>query len=36
MLNILTRRAPWVRVLVFPVRVQGNGAEEKSPVPSTR
>jgi exodeoxyribonuclease VII large subunit len=27
MLNILTRRAPWVRVLVFPVRVQGNGAE---------
>lgn len=27
MLNILTRRAPWVRVLVFPVRVQGTGAE---------
>jgi exodeoxyribonuclease VII large subunit len=27
MLNILTRRAPWVRVLVFPVRVQGHGAE---------
>ncbi|MBE7497549.1 MAG: exodeoxyribonuclease VII large subunit [Verrucomicrobiaceae bacterium] len=27
MLNILTRRAPWVRVLVYPVRVQGNGAE---------
>lgn len=27
MLNILTRRAPWVRVLVFPVRVQGQGAE---------
>lgn len=27
MLNILTRRAPWLRVLVFPVRVQGQGAE---------
>ncbi len=27
MLNILSRRAPWVRVLVFPVRVQGQGAE---------
>ena len=27
MLNILTRRAPWVRLLVFPVRVQGQGAE---------
>ncbi len=27
MLNILTRRAPWLRVLVYPVRVQGNGAE---------
>lgn len=27
MLNILTRRAPWIRVLVFPVRVQGQGAE---------
>jgi len=27
MLNILARRAPWVRVLVFPVRVQGQGAE---------
>ena len=26
MLNILTRRAPWVRVLVNPVRVQGSGA----------
>ena len=24
MLNILARRAPWVRVLVFPVRVQGD------------
>lgn len=29
MLNILTRRAPWVRVMVFPVRVQGQGAEEE-------
>lgn len=27
MLNILARRAPWLRVLVFPVRVQGQGAE---------
>lgn len=27
MLNILTRRAPWLRVLVYPVRVQGQGAE---------
>lgn len=27
MLNILTRRAPWVRIMVFPVRVQGQGAE---------
>ncbi len=26
MLNILGRRSPWVRVLVFPVRVQGEGA----------
>ncbi len=26
MLNILKRRAPWVRVVVHPVRVQGNGA----------
>lgn len=26
MLNILGRRAPWVRVLVHPVRVQGRGA----------
>jgi exodeoxyribonuclease VII large subunit len=34
MLNILTRRAPWVRVLVFPVRVQGQGAELRSFVPS--
>lgn len=29
MLNILTRRAPWIRVLVFPVRVQGQGAEKE-------
>jgi exodeoxyribonuclease VII large subunit len=29
MLNILGRRAPWVRVLVFPVRVQGQGAERE-------
>lgn len=27
MLNILQRRAPWVRVLVHPVAVQGKGAE---------
>lgn len=26
MLNILTRRAPWLRVIVSPVRVQGAGA----------
>ncbi|MEI6872548.1 MAG: exodeoxyribonuclease VII large subunit [Verrucomicrobiota bacterium] len=26
MLTVLGRRAPWVRVLVFPVRVQGQGA----------
>lgn len=26
-LNILTRRSPWLRVLIFPVRVQGQGAE---------
>lgn len=29
MLNILGRRAPWLRVLVFPVRVQGQGAEHE-------
>lgn len=29
MLNILTRRAPWLRVMVFPVRVQGQGAERE-------
>ena len=30
MLNILTRRAPWLRVLVYPVRVQGQGAEQET------
>lgn len=29
MLNILRRRAPWLRVLVYPVRVQGTGAAEE-------
>jgi exodeoxyribonuclease VII large subunit len=29
MLNILTRRAPWLRVMVSPVRVQGDGAAEE-------
>ena len=29
MLNILGRRAPWVRVVVSPVRVQGDGAAEE-------
>jgi exodeoxyribonuclease VII large subunit len=29
MLNILSRRAPWVRILIYPVRVQGKGAEEE-------
>ena len=29
MLNILTRRAPWLRVIVSPVRVQGDGAAEE-------
>ena len=29
MLNILTRRAPWIRVMIFPVRVQGQGAERE-------
>ena len=29
MLQILERRSPWVRVLVYPVRVQGAGAEEE-------
>jgi len=26
-LNVLTRRAPWVQPVIFPVRVQGKGAE---------
>jgi len=26
MINVLGRRAPWVRVLIYPVRVQGDGA----------
>ena len=30
MLNILTRRAPWVRVMIFPVRVQGQGVERET------
>ncbi len=29
MLNILARRAPWLRVVVSPVRVQGDGAAEE-------
>jgi exodeoxyribonuclease VII large subunit len=29
MLNILGRRAPWVRVVIQPVRVQGDGAAEE-------
>ena len=28
-LNILARRAPWVRVIIFPARVQGEGAAEE-------
>jgi exodeoxyribonuclease VII large subunit len=28
-LNILTRRAPWVQPVLFPVRVQGRGAERE-------
>lgn len=30
MLNILTRRAPWIQVLVYPVRVQGTGVEKET------
>lgn len=30
MLNILTRRAPWLHVLVYPVRVQGAGVEKET------
>ncbi len=29
MLNVLQRRAPWLQVLVYPVRVQGAGAAEE-------
>src|SRR5690606_20297047 len=29
MLNVLGRRAPWVHVLIHPVRVQGDGAAEE-------
>jgi exodeoxyribonuclease VII large subunit len=29
MLHVLARRAPWVRVLIHPVRVQGDGAHEE-------
>lgn len=29
MLNVLTRRAPWVQPVLFPVRVQGRGAEHE-------
>jgi exodeoxyribonuclease VII large subunit len=29
LLNILARRAPWVRVLIAPTRVQGRGAEDE-------
>jgi exodeoxyribonuclease VII large subunit len=28
-LNVLTRRAPWVQPVLFPVRVQGRGAENE-------
>ncbi len=29
MLNILERRAPWIRIIINPVRVQGDGAAEE-------
>lgn len=29
MLNVLNRRAPWVKVVLMPVRVQGKGAERE-------
>ncbi len=29
MLNVLTRRAPWLRLVISPVRVQGEGAAEE-------
>jgi exodeoxyribonuclease VII large subunit len=30
MLNILTRRSPWIHVLIVPVRVQGQGVEKET------
>ena len=30
MLNVLTRRSPWLHLLVYPVRVQGQGAAAES------
>jgi len=29
MLNVLSRRAPWVRILIYPVRVQGDAASRE-------
>lgn len=29
MINILSRRAPWLRIFIFPVKVQGTGAAEE-------
>ena len=29
MLNVLARRAPWLRLVISPVRVQGDGAAEE-------
>lgn len=29
MIHVLSRRAPWVRVMVYPTRVQGDGAAEE-------
>lgn len=29
MINVLSRRSPWVRVLIYPTRVQGDGAAEE-------
>ena len=36
MIHVLTRRAPWVRVLVYPVKVQGPGAAEEIAAAVTR
>lgn len=30
MLNILTRRAPWIHVIIYPVRVQGQGVQRET------